>query len=53
MAGYVVAYILGMLCFFNVGGAAVFAAPKVLPFGIEFTVAAVFGVSLMSFNSTI
>ncbi|WP_435274000.1 uracil-xanthine permease family protein [Psychrobium sp. nBUS_13] len=53
IAGYVVAYGLGMVNFANVGKAAVFAAPKVLPFGIEFTVAAVLGICLMAFISAI
>ena len=53
IAGYVVAYSIGMVSFDNVGRAAVFAMPKVLPFGIEFTVAAVLGIVLMSFISAI
>lgn len=53
LAGYVVAYFLGMVSFDNVGRASSFAMPKVLPFGIEFTVAAVVGVSLMAFISAI
>lgn len=53
IAGYVVAYGLGMVNFANVGKAAAFAAPKVFPFGIEFTVAAVLGIILMAFISAI
>ena len=35
LAGYAVAYGLGMVSFDNVGRASAFAMPKVLPFGIE------------------
>ena len=52
-AGYVVAYMLGMVSFANVGRASSFAAPKVFPFGVEFTVAAVLGICLMAFISAI
>ncbi len=53
LAGYAVAYGLGMVSFDNVGRASAFAMPKVLPFGIEFTVAAVLGITLMAFISAI
>ena len=53
IAGYVVAFALGMVSFDNVGRAAVFAAPKIFPFGIEFSVAAVLGICLMAFISAI
>jgi xanthine permease len=53
LAGYAVAYGLGMVSFDNVGRAASFAAPKILPFGIEFTVAAVLGIIMMGFISAI
>jgi xanthine permease len=53
LAGYIVAYALGMVSFANIGKADIFAMPKVLPFGIEFSVAAVVGICLMSFISAI
>jgi NCS2 family nucleobase:cation symporter-2 len=53
IAGYIVAYMLGMVNFANIGRAAPFALPKILPFGIEFTVSAVIGITLMSFISAI
>jgi len=53
VAGYAVAAMLGMVNLGNIDKAAVFALPKVLPFGIEFTVSAVIGISLMSFISAI
>jgi len=53
IAGYIVAYMLGMVNFVNIGRAAPFALPKILPFGIEFTVSAVIGITLMSFISAI
>ena len=53
IAGYAVAFALGMVSFDNVGRAAAFAAPKILPFGIEFSVAAILGITLMSFVSAI
>ncbi len=51
--GYVVALMFGMVSFGNIGRAAAFAPPKILPFGIEFTVAAVLGITLMSVISAI
>lgn len=53
LAGYAVAYAMGMVSFDGVGRASIFAAPKVFPFGIEFTVAAVLGITLMAFISAI
>ncbi len=53
IAGYIVAYMLGMVNFGNIGRAAPFALPKILPFGMEFTVSAVIGITLMSFISAI
>ena len=53
LAGYAVAFALGMVSFDNVGSAAIFATPKIFPFGIEFSVAAVLGISLMAFISAI
>lgn len=53
IAGYVVAYFLGMVSFGGVAKAAAFAPPKILPFGIEFTVSAVLGITMMSFISAI
>ena len=53
IAGYIVAYMLGMVSFANIGRAAPFALPKILPFGIEFTVSAIIGITLMSFISAI
>ena len=53
IAGYIVAYMLGMVNFANIGRAAPFALPKILPFGMEFTVSAVIGITLMSFISAI
>lgn len=53
VAGYIVAYMLGMVNFGNIGRAAPFALPKILPFGMEFTISAVIGITLMSFISAI
>jgi len=53
IAGYIVAYMLGMVNLANIGRAAPFALPKILPFGIEFTVSAIVGITLMSFISAI
>ncbi len=53
VVGYVVALMFGMVNFGNIDRAAVFALPKILPFGIEFTVAAILGITLMSFISAI
>lgn len=53
LVGYVVAAMLGMVSFGNVGRAAYFALPQVLPFGIEFSAGAIIGISLMAFISAI
>lgn len=53
LAGYIVAFFLGMVNFDNVGRAAVFSTPKVFPFGVEFSIAAVLGICLMAFISAI
>ncbi|GAB3483475.1 uracil-xanthine permease family protein [Marinomonas epiphytica] len=53
IAGYIVAYMLGMVSFGNVARASYFELPKVLPFGIEFTATAIIGVTLMSLISAI
>ncbi len=52
-AGYVFAYTLGMVQFTNISRAAVVALPKIFPFGIEFSLSAIIGISLMSFISAI
>jgi len=53
IAGYVVAYALGMVHFGNVAKAAVFAVPDPLHFGVEFTTAAVVGFCAMGIVSAI
>lgn len=53
VVGYVLAYMMGMVSFDNVGRAASFAMPKLFPFGIEFGAGAIIGISLMSFISAI
>ncbi|WP_163846414.1 uracil-xanthine permease family protein [Pseudooceanicola aestuarii] len=53
IAGYVVALLLGMVSFGNVGRAAVLALPDPLHFGLEFSVAAVLGFCLMGFVSAV
>jgi NCS2 family nucleobase:cation symporter-2 len=53
LAGYAVAYMLGMVSFGNVGRAAGFALPNPFHFGFEFSVAAIIGFMLMSFISAI
>ena len=53
IAGYVVAFAFGMVSFDNIGRAAVFAVPEFLPFGIEFTAAAIIGFCAMSFVSAV
>lgn len=51
--GYIVAMMMGMVGFANVGKAAVFALPKPFHFGIDFSVAAIVGFCLMAFISAI
>ncbi|NRP16553.1 uracil-xanthine permease family protein [Marinobacterium sp. xm-a-152] len=53
IAGYVLAYFMGMVNFGNVGRAASFALPQLFPFGIEFGAGAIIGIALMSFISAI
>ena len=53
IVGYSVAYFMGMVHFGNIAKAAVFSLPKILPFGIEFTLSAIVGITLMSFISAI
>ncbi len=53
IAGYVVAFFMGMVSFGGVGRAASFALPNPLHFGMEFSVAAIIGFCLMSFVSAV
>lgn len=53
IAGYILAYMMGMVNFGNVERAASFAMPKLFPFGIEFGAGAIIGIALMSFISAI
>ncbi len=53
LAGYIVAYALGMVSFANVGRAADFAIPEPLRYGVEFSVAAIVGFCLMAFVSAV
>lgn len=53
IAGYLVALMLGMVNFSNVGRAAYFALPNPFHFGIEFSVAAIVGFCLMAVISAI
>ncbi|MCW2306371.1 uracil-xanthine permease family protein [Rhodobium gokarnense] len=53
IAGYIVAYFLGMVSFNNVANAAVFALPDPFHFGFEFSLAAVIGFCLMAVISAI
>ncbi len=53
IAGYIVAYALGMVSFANVGRAADFAIPEPLRYGVEFSVAAIVGFCLMAFVSAV
>jgi NCS2 family nucleobase:cation symporter-2 len=53
LAGYAVAYFMGMVTFDSVGQAAPLALPKPFPFGIEFSVAAILGFCLMAFVSAV
>jgi len=53
IAGYVVAYFLGMVSFVNVGRAAAFALPNPFHFGVEFTTGAIIGFCLMAFVSAV
>ncbi|MXN67462.1 purine permease [Stappia sp. GBMRC 2046] len=53
LAGYAVAYLLGMVSFANVERAAVFQVPAPFHFGFEFSLAAVVGFCLMAFVSAV
>ena len=53
IAGYILAYTMGMVNFGGVERAASFAMPKLFPFGIEFGAGAIIGIALMSFISAI
>lgn len=53
LAGYVVAWMIGMVQFGNVGRASAFALPNPFHFGFEFNLAAVIGFCLMAFISAI
>jgi len=53
LAGYLVALVFGMVSFDNVARAAWFSAPNPLHFGIEFNIAAVIGMCLISVISAI
>ena len=53
LAGYAVAFALGMVSFGNVGRAAPFALPNPLHFGLEFTAAAIIGFCAMAFVSAV
>ena len=53
IAGYILAYTLGMVSFANVGKAAAFALPDPFHFGFEFSLAAVIGFCAMAFVSAV
>lgn len=53
IAGYVVAYFMGMVNFGNVGRAATFVLPNPMHFGMEFSMAAIIGFCLMGFVSAV
>ncbi|NNU79486.1 purine permease [Halovulum dunhuangense] len=53
LAGYAVAFAMGMVSFDNVGRAATFALPDPFHFGFEFSLAAVVGFCLMAFVSAV
>lgn len=53
LAGYAVAYMMGMVSFGGVSRAAWVALPRPFPFGIEFTAAAIIGFCLMGVISAI
>jgi xanthine permease len=53
VAGYIVAWAMGMVSFDGIGRAAVFSAPVPLKFGIEFTAAAIIGMCAMAFVSAV
>jgi xanthine permease len=53
IAGYIVAYAMGMVNFDNIGKAAVVALPSPFHFGVEFSAAAIIGFCAMSFVSAV
>ena len=53
VAGYIVAFALGMVDLGGIGTAAVFALPNPLHFGLEFTAAAIIGFCAMAFVSAV
>ena len=53
LAGWAVAFAMGMVDFGNVGRAAAVALPKPFHFGIEFTAAAIIGFCAMAFVSAV
>ena len=53
LAGYAVAFAMGMVDFGNVGRAAAVALPKPFHFGVEFTAAAIIGFCAMAFVSAV
>ena len=53
IAGYIVAWFMGMVSFGNIDRAAAFAVPDPFHFGFEFSVAAVIGFCLMAFVSAV
>ncbi len=53
LVGYVVAYLMGMVSFANVGRAASFSLPNPLHFGLEFQFAAIVGFCFMAVVSAI
>jgi len=53
LVGYAFAFVLGQVNLGNVGPAASFALPNPLHFGLEFSVAAIVGFSLMAFVSAV
>jgi NCS2 family nucleobase:cation symporter-2 len=53
LAGYIVAYFMGMVSFGNIDNAAVFAIPNPMHFGFEFSLAAAIGFCLMAFVSAV
>ncbi len=53
IAGYIVAYFMGMVHFGNVAKAAYFTIPQPLHFGFEFSLAALIGFCLMAFVSAV
>ena len=53
ISGYLVALMLGMVNFSNVSNAGYIMIPKPFPFGVEFTLTAIIGITLMSVISAI